>query len=61
MGLSTTLSNMKFDKRRLQQVILNLLSNAVKFTQEGSIKVHAFVFQEGDDEREYVFEMTVQD
>ena len=33
----------KFDKRRLQQVLLNLLSNAVKFTSKGEIKVDAIV------------------
>ena len=29
----------KYDKRRLQQVLLNLLSNAVKYSQKGTIFV----------------------
>ena len=29
----------KFDKRRLQQVLLNLLSNAVKYSHKGTIRV----------------------
>ena len=29
----------KYDKRRLQQVLLNLLSNAVKYSQKGTILV----------------------
>ena len=29
----------KFDKRRLQQVLLNLLSNAIKYSHKGTIKV----------------------
>ena len=33
---------LKFDKRRLQQVLLNLLSNACKFQQAGVITVSAF-------------------
>ena len=32
-------TNLAFDKRRLQQVLLNLLSNAVKFQQQGIITV----------------------
>ena len=31
----------KFDKRRLQQVLLNLLSNACKFQTTGHIQVKA--------------------
>ena len=30
---------MKFDKRRLQQVVYNLLSNAVKFSKKGIISI----------------------
>ena len=33
----------KFDKRRLQQVLLNLLSNAIKFSQRGKITVMACI------------------
>ena len=33
---------LKFDKRRLQQVLVNLLSNACKFQQKGVIKVSAY-------------------
>ena len=35
----TNTNVIKFDIRRLQQVVLNLLSNAVKFQKEGVIKV----------------------
>ena len=34
---------MKFDKQRLQQVVLNLASNAFKFTQEGVVTIQARV------------------
>ena len=32
-------SKLRFDRRRLQQVILNLLSNAIKFQSEGTITI----------------------
>ena len=38
----------KFDKRRLQQVLLNLLSNACKCQMSGEIKVSAFCSQTND-------------
>lgn len=34
----------KFDKRRLQQVLLNLLSNAVKYSHSGTILVSTYIF-----------------
>ena len=34
---------LKFDKRRLQQVLLNLLNNAIKFQRHGQIKLSAKV------------------
>ena len=33
------LPQLKFDKRRLQQVVLNLLSNAVKYSNQGIILI----------------------
>ena len=36
---------LKFDKRRLQQVLLNLLSNACKFQREGIIQVDSFIMR----------------
>ena len=36
---------LKFDKRRLQQVLLNLLSNACKFQREGMIQVDSFIMR----------------
>jgi len=52
---------MKFDKRRLQQVILNLLSNAVKFTLEGTIVVTASLRSGSFFARECLLDITVQD
>ena len=49
---------MRFDRRRLQQVILNLLSNAVKFQSKGVINVHSYMSLFDDDS---FFEVSVQD
>ena len=42
----------KFDKRRLQQVLLNLSLNAIKFTKKGTIKFEAEILhaQSGSDQ-----------
>ena len=38
----------KFDKRRLQQVLLNLLSNSIKYTSKGNITVDPWVVIEDE-------------
>ena len=37
----------KFDKHRLQQVLLNLLSNATKYQAEGVIKIFTSIHYDG--------------
>ena len=44
-------SHAKFDKRRLQQVLLNLLSNAVKYSKTGTIQVIALTSDNVDDNK----------
>ena len=39
--------DLKFDKRRLQQVLMNLLSNAIKHQTQGEIKVEAMIIRDG--------------
>ena len=39
--------DLKFDKRRLQQVLINLLSNAIKHQTQGEIKVEAMIIRDG--------------
>ena len=49
----------KFDKRRLQQVLLNLLSNAVKFSKSGTILVTVNIKKQQN--REALLEVQVKD
>ena len=53
------LPSIKFDKRRLQQVLLNLLSNAVKFTSKGIVTVSTLVIE--TTQNNYFLEITVED
>ena len=49
-SLSKADCHVKFDKRRLQQVILNLLSNAVKFVSSGPVVVDVNIIDEVNDD-----------
>ena len=56
---------LKYDKRRLQQVLVNLLSNACKFQEKGEIIVAAYCTQNNDynslQERGLMINVVVQD
>ena len=56
---------LKYDKRRLQQVLVNLLSNACKFQEKGVISVKAFCAQNFGynslEERGLMISIVVQD
>ena len=52
---------LKFDKRRLQQVLLNLLSNAVKFQTGGIIRVETEVIFEDNWGNVPMLQVTVTD
>lgn len=47
LDIPETLPPIRADKMRLTQILLNIVSNACKFTQEGSIRIRAWV--EGDE------------
>ena len=53
------LPSLKFDKRRLQQVLLNLLSNAAKFTSKGVITVGTRLLKVANSN--YILEVSVED
>lgn len=42
-SISADLSDMKGDRRRVEQIVLNLLSNAIKFTDHGRVSLDASV------------------
>lgn len=53
-------SRVLVDKMRLRQIVLNLVGNALKFTQEGEVKISAWVSRRQSDTSERVF-ITVRD
>ena len=52
---------LRFDKRRLQQVLMNLLSNACKFQREGIIEVIPRVVMQNQERDEVMIEVSVKD
>ena len=53
--------HIKFDKRRLQQVLLNLLSNACKFTNTGVIEVFPLLNIRDPESGAVLIEVSVKD
>ena len=53
--------DLKFDKRRLQQVLINLLSNAIKHQIQGEIKVEVMVIRGGLKSSENFLKVSIKD
>ena len=56
-----SLPQIKFDKRRFQQVLLNLLTNATKYQSQGQIKIKVSLLDDSAMGNEHWIQVGVQD